>query len=467
MAKIFFLRSSAFNLRSLTTVDGDVQWDATCQRLTVKTMSFTMNALRWWVQDLIQKARELLFGLLFISPGDSDSLYLSLPSLNLNNIHDNLKDGNPMYSFVRDKDNNAHFPDTERQNRRVGDCSGLCERMLSDIPTKKWSEKAILAYCSTRHKFLRLLLVLFHITSGQPAHGPELLSFYWRNPKRDGDSFRNIIIEDGQVVLITRYHKSQALTRGSKVISRYLPKEVGELYVYYAWLVLPFPQRIRTHFTDRGILIDLLGEEISQLWPMSALPKRRPRFCTAKRPQLDNQVGQSSSSATLQERPLPRLEEPWPSSRFGYILMKEIKVGLQTRGSILYWRQAAIMILFIYGFSKQVSQRDNAMDAQAAHTANIAGKHYGRGINESPFTTRQERERYRAVSHFWHTVILELGTTLPLRAELQAYQTTQSRRHNKRSYADGPGEADLPSSLSGGGVATAAACPESDDNEFS
>jgi hypothetical protein len=50
----------------------------------------------------------------------------------------------------------------------------------------------------------------------------------------------NVFIEDGMVVFVTRYHKEYNLSRDLKIIHWYLPRKVGELVVWYMWLVLPF-----------------------------------------------------------------------------------------------------------------------------------------------------------------------------------------------------------------------------------
>ena len=92
-------------------------------------------------------------------------------------------------------------------------------------------------------RFREKLLVLMHITGGQPARGTELLSIRHSNTETGGH--RNIFIEDGLVVFVTRYHKGYAMSGDVKIIHRYLPREVGELLVLYLWLVLPFQQRMQ------------------------------------------------------------------------------------------------------------------------------------------------------------------------------------------------------------------------------
>jgi hypothetical protein len=57
---------------------------------------------------------------------------------------------------------------------------------------------------------------------------------------------RNVFMEDGLVVLVTKYHKGYALSGDFKVIHRYLPRELGALVVWYLWLVRSFERRLQS-----------------------------------------------------------------------------------------------------------------------------------------------------------------------------------------------------------------------------
>lgn len=58
---------------------------------------------------------------------------------------------------------------------------------------------------------------------------------------------RNVFIEDGLVVVASKYHKGFYASNDVKIIHRYLPREVGELVVWYLWLVLPFVERLQRY----------------------------------------------------------------------------------------------------------------------------------------------------------------------------------------------------------------------------
>ncbi|MCJ1290677.1 hypothetical protein MMC34_002219, partial [Xylographa carneopallida] len=72
-------------------------------------------------------------------------------------------------------------------------------------------------------EFREKLLVLIHMTGGQPARGPELLSIRHSNTVQG--EYRNVFVEDGAVVTVTRYHKGYTLKGDVKIIHRYLCNE--------------------------------------------------------------------------------------------------------------------------------------------------------------------------------------------------------------------------------------------------
>jgi hypothetical protein len=46
------------------------------------------------------------------------------------------------------------------------------------------------------------------------------------------------------VVFVTHYHKGFHATNDVKIIHRYVPREVGELVVWYLWLVVPLVRHL-------------------------------------------------------------------------------------------------------------------------------------------------------------------------------------------------------------------------------
>ena len=105
----------------------------------------------------------------------------------------------------------------------------LREKFINESGTV--GEEAADAYQRHVEKFQELLLILMHICAGQAARAPELLGIRWKNTEQGG--VRNIFIEDGLVAFVTAYHKGYRSSDSIKIIHRYLPKEIGELLVYY------------------------------------------------------------------------------------------------------------------------------------------------------------------------------------------------------------------------------------------
>ncbi|KAK0886346.1 hypothetical protein LTR57_025752, partial [Friedmanniomyces endolithicus] len=56
---------------------------------------------------------------------------------------------------------------------------------------------------------------------------------------------RGVFIDNGMVVFVTNYHKGYKKGRRVKIVHRYVPREIGEIVVYYLWLVEPFVRSLQ------------------------------------------------------------------------------------------------------------------------------------------------------------------------------------------------------------------------------
>ena len=101
-----------------------------------------------------------------------------------------------------------------------------------------WRAQAVRKYEKAIQAFREHLLVLVHMTGGQPARGTEVVTVQHMNSP-NGES-RSVFIKDGLMVYVTMYHKGIGASAKAKIIHRYLPREVGELLFYYLWMVMPF-----------------------------------------------------------------------------------------------------------------------------------------------------------------------------------------------------------------------------------
>jgi hypothetical protein len=75
-------------------------------------------------------------------------------------------------------------------------------------------------------RFLRKLMVILHITGGQPARGPELGSVKVSNSIY---SARNIYVINGRMCFLTTYDKARKRRGNSEYVVRSLPDRVSQL----------------------------------------------------------------------------------------------------------------------------------------------------------------------------------------------------------------------------------------------
>jgi hypothetical protein len=111
-------------------------------------------------------------------------------------------------------------------------------------PAIQWQGEAVEQYKRKRELFQEKILVLMHMCSGQAARATEIMSIRHRNMSNGGIR-RNVFIDRGLVLFVTAYHKGYELSEHTKIIQRFLPREVGELLICYLWLALPFSEAMQ------------------------------------------------------------------------------------------------------------------------------------------------------------------------------------------------------------------------------
>lgn len=99
--------------------------------------------------------------------------------------------------------------------RRLYEAPGQAEDDVGTGGPVRWRRAEARRHLQRIDRFLQLLSLAVHLTGGQPARGPELLLVRWRNGVTQD---RNLYVIDGQVVVVTRYHKSQSQWDRPKVI---------------------------------------------------------------------------------------------------------------------------------------------------------------------------------------------------------------------------------------------------------
>jgi hypothetical protein len=225
-------RTFGLKIHYNSTAPGHVTWMG-AERLLYKEMHFTMGTFRGFVHSLVGAARELMGSLL------CQTDHSQWPAIPWDGLFDNPTEGTPGWSFLQD----------QRTTWPVVGRHWLVDRIAQEPAVAKTfttqeaiSSNKITKYFQQVARFKEKLAVAVHLTGGAPARAPELLSIQHVNT--DTNMRRNVFIEDGMVVLVTAYHKGFYASNDVKIIRRYLPCEVGELVVWYLWLVLPFTRQL-------------------------------------------------------------------------------------------------------------------------------------------------------------------------------------------------------------------------------
>ena len=181
-----------------------------------------MGDFRGFIHGLIETTRGLLDQLLL---GAADQ---PPPAIPWGRLYDNPVEGKAGWSFVCDS----------RTTWPVDGQRWLIDRVRAEptlqaqfIRTHRCYPPKIRAYFQQVVAFKEKLAVLTHICGGQPSRAPELLSIQHVNT--DTNVRRNIYIDDSMVALVTAYHKGFYASNDAKIIHRYVPREIGELIIYY------------------------------------------------------------------------------------------------------------------------------------------------------------------------------------------------------------------------------------------
>jgi hypothetical protein len=297
----------------------------------------------------------------------------------MHRLVDNAAENTHGWNFLQDTRNiNGELPDKKDWIlNRIVDNDWLRDEFMEPCSIGKvtWNQRAIRAYEKKVDVFLRSLLLLVHLTSGQPARGTELLSLRHSNTMQG--LHRNIFIDNGIVSTVTSWHKGYTVTGSTKIIHRYLPNQVGELVIYYLWLVLPFWQAIEVLALRRG------DPPSPFLWPKLQ--------CLG----------------------------PWHNRKLGEIVREIFTRELGLEMTVPIYRHLAIAIsrkhLRCGGFQRDYGLEDTKFDTQSAHGTWTAGSIYARGLQEAPGHVEGRKAVYRSVSKEWHDFLGFSPASLPSR----------------------------------------------------
>jgi superfamily II DNA helicase RecQ len=361
------LRTYGLKIHYNTTSRGHVEW--TGDELLYKNLHFSMAQFRGMVHGLASESRRLLMEELLFSSSSKTSE--PVPSVPWESIRDNPTDERPGWNFLKDQRTQMPVDGERWLFERVGQDASIRSQFIKPGSQSGVDRQAVERYMDRLVEFREKLAVLMHMSAGQPARGPEILSVRHSNTVQGGH--RNVFIEDGMVVFVTRYHKGYNVSGDVKIIHRYLPREVGELVVLYLWLVLPFQQRLEALVWEKEAVS-------SHMWP--ADPNGRK----------------------------------WTTDRLREALKRESRIAMGQEWTFAGYREMAIGISRRYLRGSTAFQADESedkegdedtaeasiADEQAGHTSYVAGLVYARGIMEQAGAVADKRQQFRASSTDWH-----------------------------------------------------------------
>ncbi|KAK4897073.1 hypothetical protein LTR49_028043 [Elasticomyces elasticus] len=434
MDRIMHQKTYGMKIRFNTKAEGRVAWQDE-DRIKIDKISFTMGDIRTVVHGLNESVRErLVHDLMFINAARS-------PALDLRQIYDNEAEMSEDYSFLDDVRNKFEVDGNhwmwkrmfrERAIEKQFVIGGMDEaRERSDI---KWDGRGIERYMRVVVRFKEELMALVHLTAGAPARGTELLTVRHRNGV-EAKYQRGLFVEHGMVVFVTGYHKGFNASQSVKIIHRYVPREVGELVVYYLWLVEPFVRQLL-----------IMAREQAEFGTHLRLPKpdeeweedeeaddvegeegdEQGREVTEREVEGEAWSEDEAGQGTIQQRKEMQPLNPdgfWDTDKVRKILYRETESRIGVRIGVGVWRQVypAIHREFtrdknvmatlssIYDGQRHKGGDENKGDAggmaaakQAGHGPRMEEMIYGLLLTESPFTTKSEQSAFRAVSVEWH-----------------------------------------------------------------
>ncbi|KAL6716774.1 hypothetical protein ACLMJK_004686 [Lecanora helva] len=235
MAWLLDLRSYGLKIARNSTSPGYIDWSG--ETILYKDISFSLSNFRSFLFGLIESTRDILFTELLFSSVNN------IPEIPWSRIFDNPVDNAGFSNFLANPRSDFGLENSDRWlYNRISENSSLSSRFFLSGPGNPWNKKELFEYTRSLRVFLEKLLVLFLISGGQPPRAPELLSLRSTNSTTTG--LRNIFIEGGYVYFVTYYYKGYTLSESTRIIYRYLPREIGELLVYYLWLIYPFYTRV-------------------------------------------------------------------------------------------------------------------------------------------------------------------------------------------------------------------------------
>jgi superfamily II DNA helicase RecQ len=417
-------------IRYTTNADGQVGWSGPDHDvIVVRKVQFSMGQIRTVVHGLLATTRKrLVEQLMFMVPGVGDWRAEDMPRFDMASIVDNHAIMDEGFSFVHDARNPWPVEGKRWLGQRLFTEAHIRARFMEDIESRKFNPDAVESYLRQVRRWKEEMLVLVHMSAGAPARATELVSVQQVNGE-NARCHRGIMIDQGMVAFITSYHKGFSASQSQKCVHRFVPQEVGELVVYYLWLIEPFVR----------ILQSSRGQMTSSPWFWEPAPEEEWGDEEEEWAEEDEGEGerdmpempedQSAEARFIEQQSTPTVARNcdgyWETNRIRRVMRRESEKRIGVPIGTSDWRQAYPEIHREFAINQDVvgtlkriydnenpfkqgmemseeQTRETIRARQSGHSPQMEESIYGRQLQQNPFAMRREQDAFREVSVDWH-----------------------------------------------------------------
>ncbi|KAL9572228.1 hypothetical protein ACKAV7_003641 [Fusarium commune] len=439
----WIINTRTYGLRIRYTTPGSETIDWRGDQIIHGRIRIRMGEIADMLHNLVGRARETLSRLTMTEGGGAGGFTArgALPVIPWSQIEDQHGESSIDHSFLRNAGNAGWLAAGSDWVVKmiISRPDKWAEWMVEGAENNEYREHpyrgaAIRQYARDVEQFRGEIFMLMHMLGGQPARSTEVLGLRMWNTMNGG--VRNIFIHEGMLCFVTMYHKGFRQTGNTKIIHRYVPREVGELLVWYMWLVLPFWQNVqgrlkrkrrRSAFLWADEVVSEEGGKEGKIREVKVRAQDGGRDSgrdDSREEAVRESLGAGGEYEEDKEEEAAFMEwfkeKKWTSDRVRRVIQRYSTEFSGYKINISAWRQMAIGISNRY-FNKVFSIDDNSRDfeeedseegsgnlvnsiedLQAGHGSHVAGLIYARLFGQGDLGTMREREEFRKVSMRWH-----------------------------------------------------------------
>jgi superfamily II DNA helicase RecQ len=417
-------------IRYTTNAHGQVGWSgANNDVIVVRKVQFSMGQIRTVVHGLLATTRQrLVEELMFMIPGAGDWRAEDMPQFDMASIVDNHSVMDEGFSFIQDARNPWPVDGKRWLGQQLFTRAHIRAQFIEDSENRTFQPDAVESYLRQVKRWKEEMLVLVHMSAGAPARATELVSIQQVNGE-NARCHRGIMIDQGMVTFITSYHKGFSASQSQKCVHRFVPHEVGELVVYYLWLIEPFVR----------ILQSSRHQMTFSPWLWEPAPEEEWGDEEEEWADEDDEEGErdlpkvpddrSAEARFVQQQSTPTAPRNcdgfWETNRIRRVMRRESEKRIGVPIGTSDWRQAYPAIHREFAINQDVvgtldriyanenpSKRGVEMDEeqtreairakQSCHSPQMEESIYGRQLQQNPFAMRREQDAFREVSVDWH-----------------------------------------------------------------